>query len=343
MRRWENWISSFLTFAGTLNFRDNSREFHFCASFPQLSRSRCFSFMPKVTRNSFRLDKTSTVQHVHAIVWCCPTVWKLAFTNFSQPHCALLPNLVGLAPPALGQKSSGRQPRSKLDIAGLSKERNAQDIPRLKQSTHINANPPFRIEQNHYLHFFALLWSFMQAMSQPVSEQNPKSPQPLHHPLPRLCSARRLWPKEVVQWLLTMSQLLPGCHTVSQFHEILSLTSFNIWRWAIQRSPFKISLMFKVVFQNSRAGWPKTCCFHLHFMMMTANWTFLIYQPAFVGVKQRVFASNSPEPFRHSQRKWGRSSTFHWAVVPAGTKRYPTMGWPRQVMDFTMGRLRRTR
>ena len=65
---------------------------------------------------------------------------------------------------------------------------------------------------------------------------------------------------------------------------------------------------------------------------------------ASVGVKQRVAANNSPVvAFRHSQRSFGRSSTFHRAVVPIGTSRYPTIGWPRHVIDLTIGRLRRTR
>jgi len=292
--------------------------------------------MPKVTQNSFRQNLYSTCMYMPLF-----DAAQLCDTRICKFLPASLRSVAKLG--GTGASSTGSKIRwaAASEQAGLSKERNAQDIPRLKQYEAINANPPFRIEQNHSLHFFALLCNLCHNLC--LNRTRSLHREPLHHPLPRLCSSRRLWPKEVVQWLLTMSQLPPGCHTVSQFHEILSLTSFNIWRWAIQRSPFKISLMFKVVFQNSRAAWPKTCCFHLHFMMMTANWTFLIYQPAFVGVKQRVFASNSPEPFRHSQRKWGRSSTFHWAVVPAGTKRYPTMGWPRQVMDFTMGRLRRTR
>ena len=260
MRCWENWISSFLTFAGALNFRDSSREFHFRASFPQLSRSRCFSFMPKVTQNSFRLDKTSTVQHVHAVVWCCPTVWKLAFTSFLPASLRSVAKLGGTGASSTGSKVKWA---AASEQAGHSWTFKGEKCPRYPKIEAINAYQLQPSIQNRTESFFAFLCPFMQPMSQPVSEQNPKSPQPLHHPLPRLCSSRRLWPKEVVQWLLTMSQLPPGCHTVSQCHEILSLTSFNIWRWAIQRSPFKISLMFKVVVQNSRAGWPKTCCFHM--------------------------------------------------------------------------------
>ena len=235
MRRWENWISYFLTFAGTLNFRDSSREFHFRASFPQLSRSRFFCFMPKVTQNSFRQNLYSPCMYMP--LFDAAQLCETRICKFLPASLRSVAKLGGTGASSTGSKIKWA---AASEQAGLSKERNAQDIPRLKQYEAINANPPFRIEQNHSLHFFALSCNLCHNLC--LNRTRSLHREPLHHPLPRLCSFRRLWPKEVVQWLLTMSQLPPGCHTVSQFHEILSLTSFSIWRWAIQRSPFKISL-----------------------------------------------------------------------------------------------------